>query len=137
MKSDKTWTFSSPIDNVDIKRILRESGRDTRCIRLTIDKKVYTLVNLRTAKVIPVPRVVSAAASLISSSGNRNDGFQLSKAVATMRADTGEPVIVVATHKHNPGEGVCKELRRTSWALYAGDRAGEVVDKVEVKVEVF
>lgn len=45
MKAKKTWTFSCPLEEVDVARILREAGPEARAVRFTIDGKWYVAIN--------------------------------------------------------------------------------------------
>jgi hypothetical protein len=50
MKPQETWSFSCPLEDVDVPRILREAGPDARLVRFTIGEKQYTAISLAYAR---------------------------------------------------------------------------------------
>lgn len=124
MKPDHDWKFSAAINKVDVVRVLREAGRNAKCVRFTIDDKVYTAMNILKATFLPPVNDVSDSAKSVAI--NTTDGWQVCEDTVVFRGDDGQPL--VATNPESEG---------TPWFLYHGDRTGEVMDRTKVLVEVF
>lgn len=124
MKPESTWQFSAAIENVDVVRVLREAGPAARCVRLTIDGKVYTAVNIYKTVFLPAGSPVSSSAAAVSKS--KTDGWQLCEDTTVFRGSDGNPLIVTSLKSNG-----------TRWFLYQGDRVGEVMDRVVVVAEIF
>ena len=124
MKPNVSWQFSCPVNQIDVLRILREAGPETKCVRLTVDGKVYTIVNGPLCKNLPAPNRIGAAAQEFTT--NQFDGYRLRRDTFMSVSTSGEPLIC--------GSGL---ERATKWVLYTGDRTGEVMQRVKTTVEVF
>lgn len=116
MNCDSSWKFSAPLKLVDVNRILKEAGPYTKCVRLTIDGKVYTLVNSKRVGVLPNP-----LSTAIYSVRNL-------KQVETCERDATTGEVLVCAYL---------DVKDTAWKLYKGDVTGEIVDRVKVSVEVY
>lgn len=125
MNCDVSWKFSAPLRLVDVKRILDEAGPYAKCVRTTIDGKVYTLVNSKRVGVLPDPAPIGELPGV--KRRNSTDGYPLTDNLSVVRADNGKVALV---SEHLYGE-------ITPWVCYVGDRTKEIVDRVKVEVEVY
>lgn len=115
MNCDVSWKFSAPLKLVDVNRILKEAGPYAKCVRFSIDGKVYTAVNSKKVGVLPDP--------------NKNykcDGYSVTDFAPSERDSNGD--VLLNFFSDHPF---------TTWRIYRDDRTKEIVDRVKVSVEVY
>lgn len=115
MNCDVSWKFSAPLKLVDVNRILKEAGPYAKCVRFSIDGKVYTAVNSKKVGVLPDPNPSVEC-----------DGRHVTVNDDVCRIETGE-----VRFSYYPGD------EKTKWVVYRDDRTHDIVDRVKVSVEVY
>lgn len=117
MKSKESWSFSAPLADVDVPRIIRESRLATtsgRVVRFTIDGKTYTAWR---------ERDFPGRVGVVHPDGKLSWGA--SRYPSPFRRD-GE--VRIWTELSDYGDGIRVE---------AGDHLTSLVDRVATTVEVF
>lgn len=141
MQPKTSWKFTTDLEQVNFGRIIKEAneaaGGAARCIRVTVDGKVYTLVAITLALV--EPKSGKALGFIPKNDGSYSYiGHSESNPLALnhpFRSDEGR--VRVPFHSLEYYQSFSSNNSIISHVLYKGDVVKEHLDCVKTTVEVF